>query len=303
MQIIKGKVKKPFNAILFGTPGIGKSTWAASAPNPIFLGAEENDELEVDRYPYALTFDDFIKQLTSLVADNKGYQTVVVDTIDSVEKLCHAKILALDPKHTGSMMSAFGGYGKAYEKAATEMFQVKALLKACRDKHKMNVIILAHAAKVKATDTVLGLDFDCYEMSLHKASQAIFVDWVSAVLFASYVATKKEGENGDKVFAMGHGQRTVFTEKRPGHLGKNRYELPFQLDLDFAQFFDGYNSFYDSGEQSPEAIIAIIDGLVTNISDEKLKAAVASSVEKDKTNPVMLRRILNRVQERIGVSP
>jgi septin family protein len=42
MEIIRGKKKKPFNVMLLGTPGIGKSTWAASCPSPIFITAEGN---------------------------------------------------------------------------------------------------------------------------------------------------------------------------------------------------------------------------------------------------------------------
>ncbi len=298
--IIKGKIKKPFNVVLFGTPGIGKSTWAASAPAPIFLGAEENDELEVDRFPYALTFDDFIKQLTSLVADPKGYKTVVVDTLDSVEKLLHTKILNSDPKKTGSMMSAFGGYGKAYEKAESEMIVVRSLLKALRDKHGLNVILLAHAMKAKATDTILGLEYDTYEIAVNKKAQAVFVDWVSAVLFANYVATKKENDNSDRVFAMSHGQRIVYTEKRPGHLGKNRYELPYEMDLDFQQFFDGYNSFYAGVEQPASFYIEQIKGLVININDVKLVETLLAHVEKNKEDVGTLKKSLARVRERIG---
>ena len=300
MQIIKGRKKMPFNLILFGVPGIGKSTWAASAPKPVFIGSEENDELEVDRFPIPESFDAFKGQLAHLIANPMGYRTVVVDTLDAIEKLLHKKILASDPKQTGAMIAAHGGYGKAYEKAESELIEIRAMLKTLRDKHGMNVILLAHSKKVKATDTVLGLEYDTFELALHPKAQAVFVDWVSAVLFANYVAKAKDGVNSDKVFAMGHGQRTLFTEKRPGHLGKNRYSLPFEMDLDFAQFYDAFNAFYDSNETDPAKLIAKIAGLMSNISDKALVETISKTVEDNKDNLTMLKRVVARIEEMIG---
>jgi hypothetical protein len=302
-EIISGKKKKPFNVILYGVPGIGKSTWAAACPKPIFLGPEENDELDAARFPIPASYDDLLKQLTGLVADPKGYKTVVIDTLDGVEKLAHAKVLASDSKQTGSMMAAHGGYAKAYEKAETELFACRALLKTLRDKHGMHVVLLAHSKKAKATDTVVGLEYDTYELNLHAKAQSIFVDWVSAVLFANYSITKKDNDNSDKVFAMGHGTRVLFTDKRPGYLAKNRYDLPHQLDLEFADFFAGYETFYDDEiPKEPGPYIDAIMGLMKNLGEspavDDLKTAIVKSVEDNKTNVPMLQKILARVQER-----
>lgn len=310
-QITKGRKKMPFNVILFGVPGIGKSSWAAGyededgtwhdgAPNPIFLGSEENDELEVARYPIPESFDDFNKQLTHLISNPGKYQTVVIDTLDAVEKLLHKKILASDPKQTNSMMAAHGGYAKAYEKAESEFMHTRSLLKSLRDNKGMNIILLAHSAKVKATDTVIGLEYDTYEMNLHKKAQSIFVDWVSAVLFANYVATKKDNDNTDKVFAMGHGHRTIYTAKRPGHLAKNRYNLPYEMDMEFMEFQKAYEAFYQGKARDPKELVREIEGLLENIADEKLVKTVKAQVQAAKDDPKKLERFLARVNELSG---
>ena len=51
MEITKGRKKKPFNILMMGQPGIGKSTWAAAAPKPIFMGGEEHDDTDADNFP------------------------------------------------------------------------------------------------------------------------------------------------------------------------------------------------------------------------------------------------------------
>jgi len=307
-EIIKGRVKMPFNVILFGVPGIGKSSWAAGytdtdgtfhqgAPKPIFIGSEENDELVADRFPIPATYDEFIKQLTSLLADPMGYETVVVDTLDAIEKLLHKKILASDPKQTGSMMAAFGGYGKAYDKAESELVHLRALLKSLRDKHKMNIILLAHSKKVKAVDTILGLEYDTYELNLHQKAQALFIDWVSAVLFANYVSHAKDGVNSDKVFAMGHGQRVLLTEKRPGHLGKNRYGLPYEMDLEFSEFYHRYEAFYDLAGFGLNDTFENIMVAVKEMEDLDLKNTIRNKAEESREDLNTLKKILARVVE------
>lgn len=307
-EIIKGRVKMPFNVILFGVPGIGKSSWAAGytdtdgtfhqgAPKPIFIGSEENDELVADRFPIPATYDEFIKQLTSLLADPMGYETVVVDTLDAIEKLLHKKILSSDPKQTGSMMAAFGGYGKAYDKAESELVHLRALLKSLRDKHKMNIILLAHSKKVKAVDTILGLEYDTYELNLHQKAQALFIDWVSAVLFANYVSHAKDGVNSDKVFAMGHGQRVLLTEKRPGHLGKNRYSLPYEMDLEFSEFYSHYLAFYEGTGREADAVLAEVLDKVLLVEDVALRAQISAKAEASRGDLNTLNKILTRVVE------
>lgn len=299
LEITSGKRKKPFNIILIGVPGIGKSTFAANAPKPVFLGAEENDELDVSRFPIPKTFDEFVAQLTSLHANPRGFQTVVIDTLDSIEKLLHAKILSMDGKGAKSVMAALGGYGKAYEYAETELAHVRDLLKSLRDSHGMNVILLAHSKKVRATDTIIGMEYDTYEMNLHVRAQNLFVDWVSAVLFANYIAHAREGANSDKVFAMGHGQRVLLTEKRPGHLGKNRYNLPYEMDLDFPEFYAAYEAFYEKPVTAAQ-LFDQITGLLANIKDQAVVEKVMQTVEKNPTDVPALKKILARVQELVG---
>ena len=41
MKITKGKQKTAVRAVIYGVEGIGKTSLAAGAPSPIFLGAEE----------------------------------------------------------------------------------------------------------------------------------------------------------------------------------------------------------------------------------------------------------------------
>lgn len=296
-EIVRGKTKQPFNVILFGVPGIGKSTWAAQSQSPIFLGGEETGELDVSRFPQSKSYADVLGQLNQLILENKDlkYKTLVIDTLDSIEALLHQKLLSEDPKQTGSMIASHGGYGKAYEMAANDLTKLRELLNTLRHMG-MNIILLAHSKKVQATDTILGMQYDTYELNLHQKAQNVFVDWVSAVLFANYVVHQQSGTNTDRVFATGDGERLLLTEKRPGHLGKNRFSLPYEMPLKFDAFFDLFNKFFSDGPGA-DAIGSTILGLIENLEDKKLKDKIIGQMTSASNDVQKLLKIEARVRE------
>lgn len=302
MQVITGRQYKPLNLLILGIQGIGKSTFGAGAPTPLFIGAEENDELESARLPHPKSWNDFEDQLKWIVKEKPNYETLVVDTIDSLEKLLHRQILETDDKAKGNMAKAMGGYGAAYEYAANEMVRIRDVyFKTIRDELKWNIIILSHSKKVTATDTILGFQYDSYEMSLHQKTQNIWADWVSAILFANFVTYRADDKDSTKGFAVGAGERVLLTEKRPGHLGKNRFNLPYQIPLDFQELNTRIKDFYDSSKvMSLEQTLSSIKGLSENIADEQLKKKIMASVDGANGDLKKLSQILKRVQDLTG---
>lgn len=295
----KGKKKEPFNVILAGVAGIGKSTWGAGAPDPLFLGGEETGELEVQRLPQAKSYMDVVAQVDYLLSDKCeiGYSTLVVDTIDSIEKMLHEKILKEDPKQSGSMIAAHGGYGKAYEKSEHELLDLRSKFKKLRDDKNKNLIFIAHTKKVIANDAILGLAYDTYELNLHQRAQAVFVDWCSAVLFANYIIHASAGTNTDRIFASGDGVRVALTEKRPGHIGKNRFNLPYEMPLSFREFYSAWESFYSGEKKSPDQTRLAIIGLCENVTDQDRIKKIMTSVEKAGEDIGKLEKILEKVKE------
>lgn len=241
-KVTTGKQMKPINVLLFGVEGIGKSSFAANAPKPIFVGAEENDELDVAKFPRCDSFNDFISYLDALASEKHEYKTIVVDTIDSIETLLHKQILETDK--ASSMAKARGGFGAAYTEAANNMVDVRRKLAKLRDEKKMNVIILAHAQKLKFEEPLHGISYDTYEMKLDKRVVPLFKEWVSCILFANYVTHKTKNDAG-KEYLIGIGERKILTEKRPGHDGKNRYNMPYEINLNWQEFVSYVKKFYE----------------------------------------------------------
>ena len=58
MRVISGKQKAPRKCLLYGTHGIGKSTWAAGAPGCIMLNLEDGlNNIDCQRTEHLTTLD------------------------------------------------------------------------------------------------------------------------------------------------------------------------------------------------------------------------------------------------------
>src|SRR5271165_6939092 len=85
-NVTKGKLKKPFTVLVYGVDGVGKTTFAAGAPNPIFIGQEHgSNNLDVSRGRAPKDFDEIVADLKELRDDQHDYKTVVLDSLDWME--------------------------------------------------------------------------------------------------------------------------------------------------------------------------------------------------------------------------
>jgi len=77
-----------------GFPGAGKTTFANTWPNPIFLATEPGTHLMEAAEVEIRSWDDFIAVLDELEYTNHSYVTVVVDTVDNLYARCVEKVCA-----------------------------------------------------------------------------------------------------------------------------------------------------------------------------------------------------------------
>lgn len=212
--------------ILYGVHGIGKSTFAVECENPIFIGSEENDELDVERLPKIKSWPDLLDQLKWI--EKQSYKTIVVDTMDELETIAQNEILKKEPGKT--MATACGGYGKASEVMERMFLSVRDSLASLRDEKGMNIVILCHHEKNKHEDPITLTTYDNYSTALHKKIKPIFEDWVSVIAFANDKMIKAENSTGKKT-VIGDGDRVMYFQSRPSHVAKNRFDLPEEIEF------------------------------------------------------------------------
>jgi hypothetical protein len=234
--IQRGKTPMPPRLLVYGTEGIGKSTLAAGAPQPVFIQTEDGlNEIACEKFPLVTTVDDVLAALAELAAEEHPYQTVVLDSLDWTERLIFDAVCR--EFRVSSIEKADGGYQRGYVHALTHWRKVVDALNALRVGKGLAVILIAHA-KVEKFEDPEATTYDRYSPRLHKHACALLTEWCDAVLFATRkyrTETEDTGFGRTRTIAVGvgaeGGERILRCVGSPACVAKNRFGLPAELPL------------------------------------------------------------------------
>lgn len=293
MDIIKGRIATAIKTVIYGPEGIGKSTFAAQFPDPLFIDTEGSTvHMDVKRLPRPDLWVELLNEV-EYVRQNPGCcKTLVLDTADWAETLCSEYVCARDQK-TG--IEDYG-YGKGYKYVFEEFGRLLNALEQVRGKG-VHVVICCHAAirKFEQPDE-LGA-YDRWGLKLTDAPKASIAgmvkEWADMVIFANYktivVNVDGKGATKGKNKVQG-GKRMMYTTHHSCWDAKNRFGLP------------------EEAEFSYEVVRGVIEGAgaVTN------RAAATSSVSagsvatfprgEGKENPSALARAVERAAAEKGTT-
>jgi hypothetical protein len=218
--------------MVYGVEGIGKSTFCAGAPNPIYILTEDGlGSLKVDHFPLATSFQDVMDAIASLYKDNHAFETVVIDSLDWLEAIIQREI---EQKYDAKDLA----YGKGSLIAAERWREILDGLNALRNEKGMAVILIAHTT-IKRFDSPEVEPYDRYQPKLQERSNAVVREWSDAVLFANYKTIVKKddvGFNQTNNRGISTGERLLFTSERPAYMAKNRYNMPESIPLSWDAF-------------------------------------------------------------------
>jgi hypothetical protein len=237
-QIQKGRQRKPPRLTVYGPEGIGKSSFGAGCPAPVFLQTEDGlGEIECDRFPLAASYGQFVDQLGAVCTQEHGYQTLVVDTLDWLEKLIWAEVAR---RHSKQNIEDIG-YAKGYKFALDQWKEVAAGFDYARNERGMAVVLLAHA-KVERFEDPESQGYDRYTLRLHKLADDYVREWCDAVLFATRkqriekVGTGFNERTIAKPIGADGGERVLRTVGGPACTAKNRYGIVGEIPLAWPSF-------------------------------------------------------------------
>ena len=298
--IKRGRYEKPFSALLYGTEGVGKSSWAADAPSPIFIPTEDGTaHLDVARFDLCKCWEDIHDCLDSLLDGGHEFKTVVIDTLDQGERLAWDWLIANRKTESGRTAETIEdyGYGKGYTAAIDLWRAVLSKLERLRSAQGMNIILLAHS-NVRSFTNPEGSNFDRYELSMNAKLAGMLKGWPDSVLFATYEIFANIAKGERKAKGVGSGARVMRTERRPAFDAKNRYQLPFEMPLSFADFYE-----YAKGgvvASAAEDIELLIAGLVTAATGTKYEGKMRAAVEANKNDAGKLRELQNWLSSKLN---
>jgi len=240
-RIQRGKTPMPPRVLVYGTEGIGKSTFASEAPKPIFIQTEDGlDEIPCDKFPLAGSYEDVAGALAELRTEKHDYESVVIDSLDWLERLIWDRV-CID-SGVKNIEKADGGYARGYSHAVDYWREVVNQLNILRSSRGMVVLLIAHT-KVEKFEDPESSPYDRYSPRLHKHAAALLTEWSDAVLFATRkIRTQSEDAGFNRKRTIAHpvgkdgGERILRTVGGPSCIAKNRYGLVDDLPLSWAGF-------------------------------------------------------------------
>jgi nucleotide-binding universal stress UspA family protein len=288
----RGRVERPPVVLLYGVEGVGKSSWAANAPEPIFMDLEAGtDRLDVARFPKPESWDDVMYAINQLTLDQHDYRTLVVDTLDALEPLCWAHVCE---RGGHPDIEAFG-YGKGYTAALDQWRVFAAALERLIRQRNMGVILLAHSW-IRPFKNPEGDDFDRYELKLNLKAGGFLKEWSEAVLFARYETFANKDAKTKRVRGVSTGARIVHTVRTAAYDAKNRYNLPDEMPLDWQLFADAIAA---RRPADPTALAGRIEEMLAELAtlapDADRETKVRDAVVAAQGDAVRLARIADRL--------
>lgn len=228
VQTVHDEGKKRF--VVYGIEGVGKTTWASRAPNPIFLSTEDGlGKIKVPAFPVAKTWLDIEASVSDLLKEKHDYKTLVLDTIDGADSLLQKNIVEKNKKTSIEDWS----YGKGYVIVAEEFRRFLWSLERLRAEKDMHIVVIGHS-QVRIFNCPDGPDYDRYEMSCSKRIAAMLKEWSDALFFFRFeVFVKEEGHRNKGA----RGDRVIETTHAPAWEAKNRLGLPEQMPMNGIEFW------------------------------------------------------------------
>ena len=165
VEITSGKINnKAQKVVIYEPEGIGKSTFAAHFPNPLFIDTEgSTGELDVRRLPAPTSWQYLMWEIDQVKANPDICSSLIIDTADWAERLC---INNLCEKNQVSGIEGFG-YGKGYVYLEEEFGRFLNRLSDLIDLG-INVVFTAHATMRKFEQPDESGAYDRWELKLQK---------------------------------------------------------------------------------------------------------------------------------------
>ena len=238
-KITGGVMPAPLRVVLYGVEGIGKSSFAARFPQPVFIDTEGGTgRLDVRRLPAPDSWQMLLDEAAAAADGQVPCRTLVLDTADWAEKLCMAGVCArFKVKGIEDI-----GYGKGYTYVKEEFARLLDTLEKVIASGR-HVVVVAHAVVAKFEQPDAVGSYDRWGMKTSKQVAPLLREWCDMLLFANYKTVVEKSGSGPSAKNKASGARRVlYTTHNACWDAKNRFGLPDEVPFDY------------------ESIRAIVDG-------------------------------------------
>jgi hypothetical protein len=232
MNITRGPVQTAKKIGIFGPEGVGKTTFASNFPGAVFIDTEGSTKhMDVARFDTPVELMDVVNDLNYVLANPKQFGTVVIDTVDWLEKLIFQSVCS--EKKIQNIEDI--GYGKGYVYAKQKFQQILEILDMIVAQG-VHVVLVCHSTIRKFEQPDEMGSYDRYMLKLNEKNIAPLVkEWVDMLLFCNYKTDIVTAADGKTKKARGGQKRIMYANHSACWDAKNRFGLPDEMPMEYDQ--------------------------------------------------------------------
>jgi len=223
--------------IVYGPPGVGKTTFGANTRKPIIVDCENGcAHVTCDRTPYLPDWPAVQQWLAALAGGGHDYGTVVVDSVDWLLRRAEEHVSGVDGTPVGmkqTLNRSHGGYGNGKQVLRNYVYQYLLPTLDRMVNSGIAVVLLAHATRRDIT-TIDGVTFEKSAPEIHSDLVNTMIEWSDFVGAARITGQTRE---------------LVLCETNQ-LLAKNRYGITAPLPLSWQALLGAISNPAKQGEKT-----------------------------------------------------
>ena len=232
MNITRGAKQTAKKIGIYGPEGVGKTTFAGRFPGALFIDTEGSTRhMDVARFDPPTDLGDVIEQINYVVSNPKTCSTLVIDTVDWLEKLLFEAVCVENKWKS----IEDPGYGKGYVAAKQKMQKLLEMLDLVIAQG-IHVVLVCHSTIRKFEQPDELSSYDRYMLKLNEKNIAPLVkEWVDALLFVNYKTDVVKSEKTNTAKGRGGQKRVMYANHTAVWDAKNRFGWPDEMPFDYEQ--------------------------------------------------------------------
>ncbi len=292
-KISKGKQDRKRRVLVYGGPAVGKTTFAAGAPNPFVIDADKGShKLDVQRVVPA-TWSEAREWITAVETGAVKCDTLVLDSITELEALSHAEIF------NGVTIDRWeDGWGKGDTYALQVWREVIVQLERVWMSGK-NIVLVAHATVKKFADPSAAT-YDRFEVAARPKLAGLLLQSMDYAFFCRediLLSTDK----AKTTRATTTGIRYAYTSRRPAYDAKARGSTAFPEK--FPLSWQEFDSVVKNDAAQVDLLLAEIDKMLSQLADPKLAEQVKGYIKEYPSKTVEAHnRVAARLEEKLNAT-